>query len=140
MRLVPFSLEKGTSPIITIAIIVRDPSNNSQETAGRQSPKKLQQPVKQVMKTSMYSESFFFSHVWPKNAWVNWCENVQIFVDGMKIIGNVYCLCLDNLMLKGTWSIFFNQLSLRFSLYFNNNNIINRWHVCMPRHMRVNQT
>lgn len=54
VRLVPLSLREGTSPIITIAIIVRDPSNSSQETAGPQSPKKLgahqQQPVKQVWK------------------------------------------------------------------------------------------
>lgn len=52
----------GTSPNTTIAIIVRDPSNSSQETAGPQSPKKLgatqqpqqqqQQPVKQVNQNS----------------------------------------------------------------------------------------
>lgn len=52
VRLVPLSSREGTSPVITIAIIVRDPSNSSQETAGPQSPKKLgahqQQPVKQV--------------------------------------------------------------------------------------------
>lgn len=51
VRLVPLSLREGTSPITTIAIIVREPTASSQETAGPQSPKKLgahQQQVKQV--------------------------------------------------------------------------------------------
>lgn len=58
----PLSLREGTSPITTIAIIVREPTASSQETAGPQSPKKLgahQQQVKQVCNSTL---TFAYRH------------------------------------------------------------------------------